>query len=58
MSQEFDDNVLDRVKQKRFYCYGYMGDFEKFKEELTSKEKFRNSLTGRKITGVKNMIMF
>ena len=38
MSQEFDDNVLDRVKQKIFYCYEYMGDFEKFKEELTSKE--------------------
>ena len=26
-----------------------MGDFEKFKEELPSKEKFYSSLTNRKI---------
>ena len=57
MSQEFGDNILDLVKQKRFYCYESMGGFEKFKEELSSKEKFHNSLTGRKITGAKNMIM-
>ena len=38
MSQEFDDNnnVLDLVKQKEFYPYEYMRDFEKFKEELPS----------------------
>ena len=28
-----------------------MSDFEKFKEELPSKEKFYSSLTDRKITG-------
>ena len=27
-----------------------MSDFERFKEELPSKEKFYSSLTGRKIT--------
>ena len=48
MSQEFDNNVLDQVKQKRFYSYEYMTDFEKFKEELPSKEKFYNLLTDKK----------
>ena len=33
LSQEFDNNVLDIVKQKRFYPYEYMSDFEKCKEE-------------------------
>ena len=42
MSQEFDNNALDLVKQKGFYPYEYMSDFEKFKEELCSKEKFVN----------------
>ena len=47
LSQEFDNNVLDLVKQKGFYPYEYMSDFEKFKEQLPSKEKFYNLLTGR-----------
>ena len=51
LSQEFDNNVLDLVKQKGFYPYKYTSDFEKFKEELPSKEKFHSSLTNRKITG-------
>ena len=38
--QEFDNNVLDLVKQKRFYLYKYMSDFEKFKQQLPRKEKF------------------
>ena len=50
MSQEFDKSVLDLVKQKLFYPYEYMSDFEKFKEELTIKEKFYSSLTVRKIS--------
>ena len=50
LSQEFDNNVPDLVKQKRFYPHEYMSDFEKFKKELTSKEKFYSSLTDRKIT--------
>ena len=32
LSQESVDNVLDLVKQKGFYPYEYMSDFEKFKE--------------------------
>ena len=40
LSQEFDKNVLDLVKQKLFYPYEYMSDFEKFKEELPRKETF------------------
>ena len=39
LSQEFDNNVLDLVKQKGFYPYEYMSDFEKFKEGLPRKEK-------------------
>ena len=50
MSQEFDNKVLDLVRQKEFYLYEYMNDFEKFKEELPSKEKFYNMLTGKKIS--------
>ena len=37
LSQECDNNVLDLVKQKGFYPYEYVSDFEKFKEELPSK---------------------
>ena len=50
-SQEFDNNVLDLVKQKGFYPYEYMNDFEKFKKALPSKERFYSSLSRRKITG-------
>ena len=49
LSQEFDNNILDLVKQKEFYPYEYICDFEKFKEELPSKEKSCSSLTHRKI---------
>ena len=48
LSQEFDNNLLDLVKQKEFYHYVYMSDFEKFKKELTSKENFYSSLTGKR----------
>ena len=37
------------VKQKGFYPYEHMSNFEKLKEQLTSKEKSYSSLTGRKI---------
>ena len=50
LSQEFDNNVLDLVKQKGFDPYEYMSDFEKFKEELSRKGKFYSSLTGEKIS--------
>ena len=32
LSQELNSNVLDLVKQKGYYPYDYMRDFEKFKE--------------------------
>ena len=58
LSQEFDNNVLDLVKQKGFYPYEYMSDFEKFKEKLPSKEKFYSSLTDRKLlTKDMNMLL-
>ena len=38
------------VKQKRFYPYESMSDFEKFKEELSSKEKFDSLLTDRNVS--------
>ena len=40
LSKEFDNNVLDLVKQKLFYPDEYMSKLENFKEQLTSKEKF------------------
>ena len=49
LSQEFDKNTLHLVKQKGFYLYEYMSDFENFKEELPSKERFYSSLTNTKI---------
>ena len=48
LSQEFDNDLLDLVKQKGFYHYEYLSDFEKFKEKLTSKENFYSSLTDKK----------
>ena len=50
LSQEFDNNVLDFVKQKLFYLYEYMSNFEKFKEHLPSKQKFCSLLPGKIIT--------
>ena len=32
--------MINFVKQKGFYPYEYMTDFEKFKEQLPSKEFF------------------
>ena len=53
LSQEFDNNVLDVIKQEGFYPYEYMSDFEKFKEKLPSKEKLYIYLTGRRINDKK-----
>ena len=58
LSQEYDANALDLVKQKWFYPYVYMSDFERFKEDFLSKEKFYNSLTDKKKLVIKNMNMF
>ena len=50
LSQELDNNVLDLVKQKEFYPYGYLSDFEKLKEELPRKKMFYSLSTDRKIS--------
>ena len=50
LSQECDSKVLCLVKQKGFYPYECMSSFEKFKEELSSKEKFYSLLMGKKIS--------
>ena len=59
MTQEFDNNLLDLVKQKGFYPYKYMTDYEKFKEGLPRKEKFYSSLMIEKlVTKNMNLLMF
>ena len=50
LTLEFEANVLDLVKEKVFFSCGYISNFEKFKEEFPSKEKFYSSLIGRKIS--------
>ena len=57
LSQEFDNNILDLVKQKGFYPYEYMNDFEKFQDEMASKEKFYSFLLTEKLM-TKNINMF
>ena len=44
MCEEFKNNVLDLVKQKGFYTYEYISNFQKFKEQLPSKERFTSSI--------------
>ena len=46
---DFDCDVFELVKQKLFYPYEYISEFEKFKEKLASKEKFYSLLTGKEI---------
>ena len=50
MTRTCSHKVFDLVQQKGFYPYEYMSNFEKFKEELSSKEKSYRFLTGWKIT--------
>ena len=54
MSQKFGNKILNLLKQKGFFPYEYMSNFEKFKEQLPSKEKFYSSLTGKKISDKEN----
>ena len=50
LSQEFNSNVRVLARQKGFYPYENMNNFEKFKGQLTSKEKLYSSLISKKIT--------
>ena len=56
LSQEFVNNVLDLIKQKGFYPYEYINDFEKFKEKFRCKEKIYSFLTGRKASDKEHQI--
>ena len=40
LSQEFDNNVLDLVKQKTFYAYEYMTDFKILQIKYQAKKIF------------------
>ena len=57
MSQEFNNNVVDIVKEKGLHLYDYISDFQKFKEELPRKENFSNLLTDKKLMA-KNVNIF
>ena len=57
LNQEFDNKVLDLLKQKRFYSYEYMSGLENIKEELLNKEKLYSLLTRKKLL-IKYINMF
>ena len=57
-NQKFHNNVLDLVKQKGFYTYEYMRGFGKFKEGLSSKERFYSSSTGTKFVTMNMNLRF
>ena len=40
LSQKFDNNTLDLIKQKRFYPYGYMNVFKNLKKNCQAKKRF------------------
>ena len=53
MNQQFDNRVLNLVKQNGFYPYEYIDSsktIEKSKERLLSKDKFYSSLIGKGIS--------
>ena len=43
LDQQFDNNLLDLIKQKGFYPDEYINNFEKLKEKLPRKETFYSS---------------
>ena len=43
-------NFIDLDKQKRFYPYEYMCDFEKFKEDFPDKNQFYSLLSGKGVS--------
>ena len=48
-SHEFNANILDLHMKKGFFSNGCWDSFKKFIEVLTSKAKFRDTLTNREI---------
>ena len=50
LSQEFDTEVLDLVKQKEFYFYEHIAVLKKFNETVPSKNEFYISVSGKGIS--------
>ena len=48
LSHEFNNNVLDLVKQKLFFPYEYVSDFENLNKNYLAKKKFYSSLRSKK----------
>ena len=55
-NQEFDNKTFNLVEGKGFFIYEFVTDFENFKEEFPSKEKFYSYLTDGNLL-IKNMNM-
>ena len=51
LSQEFNEKQLELVKQKEYYPYEYMNNFERFDErKLPNKEHFYSTLNEKHIS--------
>ena len=48
-SEIFEDKELELMAKKGVYPYDYMDSFEKFKEQLPSKEEFYSILNDKHI---------
>ena len=57
LSQEFDNNVLDLVKQKAFYHYEYVTYLKSLKNNYQAKKSFVICYQVKKLV-TKNKIMF
>ena len=49
LSQDFDSELLDLVKQKDFYSYESISSFENVKEKLPSEHKFYSLLNEKEL---------
>lgn len=56
MSQKFSGGFLELVKQKIFYPYEYLNDFEKFNKDLPCKEEFFSVLNDNHIILVQKIM--
>ena len=50
LREEYESNMLNLVKQKEFYSFEYISDFENFKEKLPEKKSFMGFFTGKEIS--------
>ena len=49
LREEYESNMLNLVKQKEFYSFEYISDFENFKEKLPEKKSFMVFLRVKKL---------